>query len=178
MNKAARLARGRFLIFMNAGDFFARDSAVSEVLETQAARDADLVIGHHVFVDENGVEQLCKNGDFDWLYGCVASGSLCWDWHNGMPCGQAVFMDPALLREHPFDTSLRIAADHDFLYAMRASGRRFFHCDSIIGVYTSGGLSGASEQRTAHELYLVARRYGPPAVVDAWFRKNMPIAFK
>lgn len=177
MNKAARLARGRFLIFMNAGDFFASERAISEAFDCEAARAADVVVGHHVYVDAQGVEKLCKNADFNWTYERVARGDLSWEWYNGVPCGQAVFIRSALLRAQPFPLEYKIAADHAFLYGARASGHTFFHCDSIIGVYTSGGLSGASERGTAGELLRVARAFGPREKIDAWFKRNLPVAF-
>lgn len=178
MNKAARLARGCFLIFMNAGDFFAHERAISETFESQAAREADVIVGHHVYVDASRVEKLCKNADFNQTYASLANGDLSWDWYNGAPCGQAVFIKSALLRELPFSLEYRIAADHNFLYEACARGHRFFHCDSIIGVYTSGGLSSANDRKTASELLRVARAYGPREKVDAWFRRNLPIAFE
>lgn len=177
MNRAARLARGRFLIFMNAGDFFAHESAVSEAFESEAARAADIVVGHHVYVDANGVESLDKNADFNWTYERLARGELSWEWWNGAPCGQAVFIRSELLREHPFDVSFRIAADHAFLYEARRHGKHFVHSDSVIGVYTSGGLSGANDRKTAAEILRIAQTFGPREKIDAWFKKNLPIAF-
>jgi len=176
MNKAARHARGRFLIFMNAGDFFAHERAVSEAFEGDATPGADIVVGHHVYVDPNGVESLNKNADFDWTYNRLARGELSWEWWNGVPCGQAVFIRSELLREQPFDTSFRIAADHAFLYEARRRGRRFAHCGGVIGVYTAGGLSSANDRKTAAEILRIAREFGPREKIDAWFRKNLPIA--
>lgn len=176
MNKAARLARGRFVIFMNAGDFFAHERAITEAFDDEAAREADVVVGHHIYVDAQGVESLCKNADFYWTFERLAKGELSWEWYSGVPCGQAVFIRAAALREQPFDLSYRIAADHAFLYEACARGRRFFHCGGVIGVYTSGGLSGANDRKTAAEILRVSRAYGPREKIDAWFERNLPIA--
>lgn len=178
MNKAARLARGRFLIFMNAGDYFAHERALSEAFEDPAMAEAEVIVGHHVYVDANGIEQLCKNADFNETFRCLLEGDLSWEWYNGVPCGQAVLIRTELLREQPFDPTYKIAADHAFLYLARANGRRFAHCDSVIGVYTSGGFSGADDRSTAAELLRIARTHGPREKIDAWFKRNLPIAFE
>jgi putative colanic acid biosynthesis glycosyltransferase len=177
MNKAARLARGRFLIFMNAGDFFPHEQAIADVFEDPELLDADVIVGHHVYVDKIGVERLQKGAYFEQTWEKLCAGDISWEWLAGVPCGQAVFIRSAALREQPFDLSYEICADHKFLYEARRRGRRFAHCDSIIGVYTSGGLSGTDDRRTSRELLRLARQYGPEAKVDAWFRRNLPYAF-
>ncbi len=178
MNKAARLACGRFLIFMNAGDFFPYKSAISEAFEDPDMRDADVVVGHHVYVEASGVECLHKGASFDETWKALRSGDISWRWLAGIPCGQAVFIRSQLLRDQPFDPAYRIAADHAFLYEAKKRGRRFAHCDSVIGVYTSGGLSGSDDRKTSKELYRLALTYGPRDKIDAWFSVNMPYAFE
>lgn len=178
MNKAARLARGRFLIFMNAGDFFPHESAISEAFEDADMFEADVVVGHHVYVEASGVECLHKGASFDETWSILRSGDISWPWLAGIPCGQAVFIRSQLLREQPFDPAYRIAADHAFLYEAKRRGRRFAHCDSVIGVYTSGGLSGSDDRKTSKELRRLALTYGPRDKIDAWFSVNMPYAFE
>ena len=178
MNKAARFARGRFLIFMNVGDFFSHATAVSQAFENPDARDADIVIGHHIYLDARGVESLRKSANFEETWRNLCAGDIGWEWLGGIPCGQAVFIRSALLRERPFDPAYGIAADHAFLYEARRCGRRFAHCDSVISVYTSGGLSGSDDRKTSKELLRLAQTYGPREKVDAWFRTNMPYAFE
>lgn len=125
----------------------------------------------------NGVERLQKGASFEESWRNLCAGDVSWEWLAGIPCGQAVFIRSQLLRERPFDTAYRICADHDFLYEARRRGRRFLHCDSVIGVYTSGGLSGSDDARTARELLRLAGDYGPRDKIDAWFRVNMLCGF-
>ncbi len=178
MNKAARLARGRLLIFMNAGDFFPHRSAISHAFEDPDVFDADVVVGHHVYVEASGVECLHKAASFDETWDILRSGDISWPWLSGVPCGQAVFIRSQLLRDLPFDSAYQIVADHAFLYEAKRRGCRFAHCDSVIGVYTSGGLSGCDDRKTAKELYRLLVTYGPRDKIDTWFSVNMPYAFE
>ena len=140
MNKAAKLASGRWILFMNAGDWFLNAEAVSNALH-HAPRDADFIIGHHVYRTVDGQEELHTANDSDISWNLLQTGELDGYWLQGIPGHQATFTRVALLREHGYDTTFRIAADHDFFYRMKAKGCSFFHCGIPLSVYNAGGFS-------------------------------------
>jgi 5-hydroxyisourate hydrolase-like protein (transthyretin family) len=53
LNKAAEMASGEYVIYMNAGDYFAAPDSISQAFRF-APRDADVVYGHHYYKLENG----------------------------------------------------------------------------------------------------------------------------
>ena len=122
MNKAARFASGRWILFMNAGDWFLNAEAISNALR-YAPGDADFIIGHHVYRTEAGREEFHKANDSDISWNLLQRGKLNGHWLQGIPGHQATFTRVALLREYGYDTTFRIAADHDFFYRMKENAR-------------------------------------------------------
>ena len=177
MNKAARLANGRWILFMNAGDFFYTPEAV-EIALNGAPEKADFIIGHHIYRSIEGVDELHKASDFEDTWGTLTAGQLSFRWLSGVPCHQATFTRTSMLREGEYDyQKYSIAADHEFMYRMRSKGASFYHCDEIIAVYLAGGHSWLSHKDTVTDWWHIARRYGPREDVDRFFRVSYPAAF-
>ena len=177
MNKAARLANGRWILFMNAGDFFYTPEAV-EIALNGVPEQADFIIGHHIYRTIEGVDELHKASDFEDTWRALTVGQLSFRWQSGVPCHQATFTRTSMLtaeggynyRKYP------VAADHEFMYRMRLRGARFYHCDEIIAVYLSGGYSWVGLHDTVSDWWRIARSYGPEEQVDRFFRANYPAA--
>lgn len=168
MNRAAQLANGRFILFMNAGDWFASSRAVSDALRG-VPPTADFIIGHHVYRQLDGVEELHKARDFEQTWRSLTRGELDLVWLDGVPAHQATFTRTRLLRAEQYDLAYRIAADHEFMYRQRRNGAHFHHSDTVIAVYASGGFSWNEKQRCFEEWLEIASRYGPPTAAEAFF---------
>lgn len=164
MNKAAAMASGDYIIFMNAGDWFAGPDAISRAFRA-VPQDADFVIGHHIFRTSDGREELHRAADFDQTWARLRSGALDEAWLQGIPGHQATFTRTELLRKYRYDCRFRICADHEFMYRMRKAGARFHHCLDTISVYTAGGLSERSRLRLVEEWIELASRYGSDGAV-------------
>ncbi|WP_170979183.1 glycosyltransferase [Roseomonas sp. HF4] len=159
MNKAAVMATGDYIIFMNAGDWFAGPDAISRALHAAPA-DADFVIGHHIYRKGDTEEELHRAADFDRTWAQLREGAIDGDWLQGVPGHQATFVRTALLRAHRYDCRFRICADHEFLYRMRRAGARIHHSLQTIAVYAAGGYSERNRLRLADEWSELASRYG------------------
>jgi hypothetical protein len=155
MQKAAKVARGRWIIFMNAGDRFVDEHALGRLAEA-ARDDADIVAGHHVYIDATGVESINHCVDFEKTHARLLAGELDSAWIRGAPCHQAVLTRTELLRRHGFDLSYRIAADHEFMYRMRRLGASFQVVPTIVAEYVGGGLSARQEFRCLEEWRRIA----------------------
>lgn len=177
MNKAAQLANGRFCLFMNAGDWFVGRHAVSKAIE-DVPQAADFIIGHHIYRLIDGTDDLHKANAFDQTWDVLRRGELSWLWLHGVPCHQATFTRTRLLREERYDLRYRIAADHEFMYRQRLNGAYFHHCDDVIALYSSGGLSWNNQIRCLQELLEIARRYGPPEAAERMFRPAIRSAIR
>ena len=161
MNKAADLATGEYIIFMNAGDWFHGSDAVSRALRGAPA-DADFIIGHHIYRVSGLDEQLHRAADFEETWSRLRAGDVDASWLQGIPGHQATLTRTALLRENRYDIGYRIAADHEFMYRMREQGARFHHCLEILAVYPAGGLSQRHQRTLFKEWLRIVQRYGGP----------------
>ncbi len=160
MNKAAQLATGDYILFMNSGDFFASETALAEAIESLADDAApDFIIGHHLYRSEQG-DVLSRAADFELTWRRLKDGAIDARWLAGVPCHQATLTRRALLAEEGYDTAWRIVADHEFLYRQRAKGARVHHSGALIAIYSSGGLSWNQRRQTYDEWKSVLARYG------------------
>ncbi|HWJ74441.1 MAG TPA: glycosyltransferase [Kaistia sp.] len=160
MNKAARLASGDYILFMNAGDFFASDTGLAEAIESiPAGETPDFIIGHHLYRSEQG-DVLRRAADFELTWRRLKDGAIDARWLAGVPCHQATLTRRALLADHGYDTSYRIVADHEFLYRERQNGASVHHSGALIAIYASGGLSWTKRRETYDEWKAVLGRYG------------------
>lgn len=152
MNKAARLATGDYILYMNAGDCFASEDAL-ENLFRHAPTTADFIYGHHYYRLLNGELEWHRAADLGFIHHQVASGRV--DFHTiaGMPCHQSSATRRTMLVAQGYDTTYRIAADHARIHQMLAEGREYFHADVDVSVYSQGGLSGKQEALCFHEWY-------------------------
>jgi glycosyltransferase involved in cell wall biosynthesis len=120
MNEAARLARGEFILFMNAGDRFHRADSLRALLARKPA-GADIVFGDHVWLS-GGVEEFRPAGDFGEAVDRLRAGRVDGRWLARFPAHQATLTRTALLRRLRYDTSLLVCADHEFPAARRLGG--------------------------------------------------------
>ena len=171
MNVAARLAKGRYIIFMNAGDWFQSSDALSQVFETVLG-EPDVIYGHHVYRSVAGHDEIHKAMDFGQTTRQLAAGDVGWQWQAGVPGHQATLTKSAVLREHPYRNDLRIAADHEFLHRLAARGGTFHHCATVVATYVGGGLSWQSQERCFDEWRTIAAQYtAQPQKVAAIFSR-------
>ena len=168
MNHAAELANGRYVLFMNAGDWFFGEDAISRAM-LNVPLDADFIIGHHIYRQLEGDEIFRKANSFDTTWESLTSGALDNAWLGGVPCHQATLTRTSLLREDHYDTQFRIAADHEFMYRQRCKGARFYNCDEFLSVYTGGGLSAKAYLRTLDEWIAITSKYGSTEAAEKYF---------
>jgi len=173
MNKAALLARGEWIIFLNTGDSFALNDVLRQVLK-DVPGSADIVYGHHYYRQLDGKDFWHRANDFGWTCEALRSGHLSDSWIKGVPCHQATLTRTTLLRAYPYNTErFSYAADHDFLFKMERMGRTFFHTDITIAVYNAGGLSWQNADACRREQWEIARKYGSRRKVDKFYSKRI-----
>ena len=168
MNAALELARGEWVLFMNAGDTFSSQDALRRMF-AQVPADADVVYGHHLYRQETGTDELHHAAEFETTWSRLQRGDLWFDWLAGIPCHQATAVRRDLLRQLRFDLRYRIAADHDLMFRARAQGARFFNCDEVIAIYAAGGFSARQNERCRAEWAEIARSHGDAAAADEFY---------
>ncbi|MGO9005632.1 MAG: glycosyltransferase [Beijerinckiaceae bacterium] len=168
MNNAIDRCSGDWILFMNAGDAFSAQDSLSRMFG-RVPEDADVVYGHHFYVPVGGLEEYHPAADFETTWSRLQRGELWFDWLAGIPAHQATAVRRALLAKLRFDTSFRIAADHDLLFRACKSGAKFFNSDELISVYAGGGASAKNYALCKQEWAEIGRKYGDTAAVDGFY---------
>lgn len=128
MNKAVKMAKGDWIIFMNAGDLFASSECIAKAMEE--AEDNDIIYGDVI----KGEGVVIRAGQ----------------WHNAhrmLFCHQSVFVRTELLRQYPFDIKHRMSADFKFFKIVGKNGARFAHIDIPVSIFDTSGVSNARRSK-------------------------------
>ena len=128
MNRAAELASGEWIMYMNAGDALF-DSGVLSRFASEFSDDTDVIYGDAVYL-EKGRYKLLKAGGFQ-------------EFKLRNPiCHQASIVRTDVLRKYRFDTGYKVSADFDMFLRMYLSGeKRFKRLDDTFGIFLLGGIS-------------------------------------
>lgn len=130
MNKGVSLSNGNWINFMNAGDLFFENSTIEKML-IEVVESCDVIYGNTMFAYATFTKEW-KASDLS-------------EFWKGMPfIHQSALIRATLQRQHPFNTSLRIAADFDFFLKIYKNGAKFTFRDLSVSVATLGGVSDSS----------------------------------
>lgn len=148
MNKGIAAATGDYLLFMNADDVFADSHVASDAAAfIEAHPEAEIVYGDSQQVLDYGVYTVRPK------YACMG--------HSMAISHQATFVRTSLLRNHPFDTRYRYAADYEQLSSFFIEGRRFMHIERIVArVEMRDGTTFHNYLDSAEELYSIIEARG------------------
>lgn len=158
MNRAASLANGEWIIFINAGDYFCSNQSLRQLFGTPPD-DVDFIVGHHIYYDADGVESVHRVRCFENTWSELTKGSLSGKWLTGIPGHQATITRTQLLKNNRYDTNFKITADHDFMYRMREKGRKFYISPVIASYYRGGGLSWQNLEKCIEEWILTCKKH-------------------
>lgn len=155
MNQAAEAARGRYVYFLNCGDFFAERDVLSKI--------------HSLILEKPAKHGIYYGNIFERLTGqCVPSNPSmdAFGCYRNVPCHQACFYQRELLLEHPFDSGLAVRADYEQFLACFFAGCRgekvtFTYGEILVCNYEGGGFSETREnrKRSEREHRIAAERY-------------------
>lgn len=154
MNKGIRLARGKYLLFLNAGDTFHSRHVLSSYA-ARARKGDDIIYADTVIVDSDRhiIGQRHLSAPATLTFGSFAKGMLV--------CHQAFMVRKDLAPD--YDLRYRFSADYDWTVRCirNADPRRCTNLDMIAIDYLSDGLTDKNKIRSLKERYsIMARHYG------------------
>lgn len=178
MNKGLRLAKGDYIVFMNAGDSFHDERTLERVLggntelrnsETPELRPA-VIYGDTDIVDSEG--RFLRKRHLS------VPDRLTWrSFRRGMlVCHQAFYARLDIARDIPYDLQYRHSADVDWcIRVMKEAERRHLPLRRVPGVvadFMDGGNTTQNHRASLKERFTVMRRhYGlfTTLTMHAWF---------
>lgn len=152
MNKGIEHATGDYCIFMNAGDSFYDEHVLEKFVND--ARDKDIYTGV-------AAEHLGKS-IHQWNPPYTIDLSLKFFYHGALS-HQSSFIKTLLLKNHPYDTHYRIAADWKFFLEMLIIQHASFSpLPFFVSHYMDGGISRDAAKAFAER----------EAIIDELFSEN------
>jgi glycosyltransferase involved in cell wall biosynthesis len=140
MNQALRRCRGRYVVFLNAGDCFSGPGALAAVAECMQGGSAELFYCDIQRADDASTFRYPSRLSRFFVY-------------RHQLCHQACFFAASAYRRlGDFDLSFRLTADYDFLLrALVRDGMAACHVPQALVTYEGGGLSEMASNRAALE---------------------------
>lgn len=145
MNKGVKIARGKWLNFMNAGDTFASAHTVSQVMEIATQDEIDIIYGSTNVMMDFGTVTLRPE------HHMLLNRKMAL-------CHQSTLIKASLLHEHPYDLNFHIAADYEFFHWCYVIGKHFRQTEHAIANFESE--NGKSSQNRLKMLREIAHISG------------------
>ena len=166
MNKGIKLARGQYLIFLNAGDKFHDARTLSRIARAIQTEDSlpDIVYGQTAIVDNEGnfIGERHLRAPRDLKFKDFARGMLV--------CHQAFIVRRDIAPT--YDLSYRYSADYEWCLRCLQKSRSNVFIDDYIVDYLNEGVTTANHKKSLHERYdIMCKYYGtfPTALRHLWF---------
>lgn len=152
MNKAARMAGGDYLCFLNAGDTFFASDTVEKMMRTIEDGEApDIIYGETAIVDEKGI--------FLHMRRLRAPEKLTWkSFRQGMLiCHQAFIVKRELFE--PYDLSYRFSSDFDWCIRMMKKSKNLHNTHLTLISYLHEGMTTVNRKASLKERYHIMVHY-------------------
>jgi glycosyltransferase involved in cell wall biosynthesis len=149
MNKGVGMARGEWIIFMNAGDIFADENVLRDCLPHLAAAETELILYGDAEVTAYGKShiQYQPGRHLDLTKSIIH---------------QSMFIRSQYLRDTPYILRYKIMADYDNLLALSVKSPHLLrHINRVICVYDKTGVSSRPLYHYFKEYYRVAHTRMP-----------------
>jgi len=146
MNKGVAVAKGDWIIFINSGDIFYNDSALSCVVN-QISDTSDVVYGQCLVAYASGVQFKKLPRDIEDM------------WKGTVSSHQSILIRSNLMKKYYFDCTFSLAADHELLSKLFHSGCRFQYLQEIIAVVSASGVSDTKRFDVYNEFSRVSKQY-------------------
>ena len=131
MNKGIKLAKGKYLFFLNSGDCFVHENVLKDVAASMVGADYDVVYGNIIY--NNKVIQYKNKLSLYYLF------------NMGM-CHQTQFIKKDLFEKYGYySPEYKVTADHCQLMLFLAKyNASYFHVNIAVAVIEPGGISAGS----------------------------------
>lgn len=137
MNKGALLARGEWLIYLNADDEFASENSLL-YLQNAISSNIDVIYGDTIVI-KNGSQYTEKSKSIDSI-------------KKHLPfIPQSTIIRRTQQIKYRFHTEYKISADYDCFLRMYLQGVAFKKIEKVISIFYFGGVSNANVWETYKE---------------------------
>lgn len=171
MNKGIQLAKGDYIIFLNAGDEFAEEDTLTSVAEQLKGKQLPGVIyGNTDIVDENG--------NFLRKRRLAPPEKLSWRSfkHGMLVCHQSFYAKTDIAQKVPYNLNYKLSADVDWCIRImketEQQGLALWNTHMTLSSYLEGGMSVKSHRASLKERFtIMSNHYGKLTTIGLhlWF---------
>lgn len=142
MNKGIRAAKGEWLMFLNSGDYLLDRDVFQRVFSFLDPREADVFYGDIEIKGKSQNQSVHYAENIDMAY-----------WYSANINHQAALYKRSLFEELGlYNTSYRLAADHEFNIRVFCHGKKFKHLGWPLVYYDVNGVSSKNFEQYKKEM--------------------------
>ena len=146
MNCAVKIASGKWINFMNAGDCFYSKSVLADIFKKSNYVNDGILYGDAIEYEYGHYYKFRKSFE---------------NIESTMPFShQSAFVNRELLVRYPFKLEYPIGADYDFLLSMYQKGYHFKDTGTIVCIITKDGVSSVKLYDTFYETLKIRESHG------------------
>lgn len=151
MNKGIKTAKGKYLLFLNSGDYLVSDTVFENVFSSFAS-DTDFICGH-LYYEQSG-KAVIKEHPEQMTFSYLISKTV---YHPSTFIKRTLFEQYGLYNENN-----KIVSDWEFFFkTMGLNGASYMKIDTTITHFDMNGISSVQEDRVKEEKLRVFKSYLP-----------------
>ncbi len=159
MNKGINLAKGEWIIFMNAGDTFNSKYVLKDFILNDFKDD--LIYGNCIIKYNTGIKRVSVPKPLNQL------------WKGMSFSHQSVFVRSNLMKSKRFNTKYKYCADFDFIFSLYFDNRNFHYWNYSISNIEAGGISDDKRYLATKEVLQVNQKINPSFKNYLYFVPNI-----
>ena len=150
MNKGLKLARGEFVLFMNAGDYFYNDNVLKRVIPYLDATKADIFYGDAQFIlADKSIRYKCLPSELNiqfFVHDCINH--------------QSSYIKRELFEKYGYyDEQYKIVSDWEKWIVFYQNKAKYFHLPFLCSIHNYCGISAKATELTKKERLDVIKKY-------------------
>lgn len=168
MNKGIKIAKGRFIVFLNAGDEISEGFSYESLFNAFHKLEND---GKIAGIAYSAIMRF-KSRDF------IVKARLVDRLNPRMPAiHQSIFYKKEVLDKYPYSVNYRICGDYDSYLKILTSGYYFEFSQDIFSVFYAGGTSSQNLLKLYKESILATKLHiNPSLLLSCWIKFRLIVS--
>jgi len=156
MNKGIDLAKGEWVIFINAGDKFYKNNIVERIFLGKNY-DVDFIYGDCKIVYNPKFSRIQQAGEIKNL------------WKGMVFSHQSLFTKCEVFKKYKFNINNKIGADFEFIYNCYINKYKFYNLHFPVAVNLAGGLSDSDRLGSVLSWWSTVNKFSRDFRVDVYY---------